>query len=321
MKIHMIGHGAIGTLVGGLLLSKNHTVSFEPNRESGQTKEDRYLRIILPDRWLRIDHIQMSPANKPEICFFSLKRSQYASITIDQMKKYTAGNSESTVFFNCDNDDIKHLVHENLSHSIALTLLTAVSLQPQDVELSTSDSYLVYEKEKTLKELFFPLKDFGIKSFAVDSVTPYANSFFLYQLLFLPVAMCNTTLGYFLSFKEGRELALRILHEGLKTFEKNETPIGKLPVMDPVELINKLEKKPDKYEHERYKCDRAYNTVLQSFLLDKKNEVNRLNGKLITLAKNAGVDPVWNWKLVQKVQRVTKFGFYPNPKELLGGID
>jgi ketopantoate reductase len=320
MKINMIGPGAIGSLIGGLLSVKGHTVSFVQNPESENSRHDRYLRIILPDRWLRIEHIQANAAQKADTCLFALKRSQYATIDPDQFKKYAGTDCENVVFFNCDKEDVKTLDHDGTS-SVALTLLNAVALQSQDVELSSSDSVVVFEKRKPLKELFSNLKEFGIKSCPVDSIEPYANSFFLFELLFLPVAMCNTTLGYFLSYREGRELALRILNEGLKTMNKLEMQLGKLPVMDPQDLVAKLEKKPEKFDEKRFACDRSYNTLLQSFLLNKKNEVTRINGRLLNLAKNAGIDPVWNWKLVQKVQRVMKFGFYPNPRELMGGID
>ncbi len=321
MKINVVGPGAIGTLMGGLFSAMNNTVSFIQNPESEDDREVRYLRIVLPDRWLRIDHIQTNPLQKADVCLFSLKRSQYASVTSDQLAKYAGDTCENVLFLNSDIDDFKHINHDGTRISTALTLLSAVALQPQDVELVSSESYVVFEKNKRLKELFSQLKEFGIKSFPVDSITGYANSFFLYELLFLPLAMCNTTLGYFLSYKEGRELAQRILQEGLRTFAKLDMQLAKLPVMDPVDLLSRLEKKPEKFDQQRLSCDRSYNTVLQSLLLNKKNEVARLNGKLINLAKNAGVDPVWNWKLVQKVQRVAKFGFYPNPKELLGGID
>jgi ketopantoate reductase len=321
MKINVIGPGAIGSLIGGLLAHKNHNVQFQANPESEQKKDERYLRLILPDRWLKIEHVLMNPVNNADAVIFALKRTQYSSISAEQLKKSMSPGCENVIFLNCDEDDIKHLIHENLAHTVALTLMTSVSLQQQDVELATTDSCIVYEKQKFIKELLSPLKDFGIKSIGVDHIAPFSNSFFIYELLFLPVAMCNTTLGYFLSFKEGRELALRILHEAIKTFAKLEMPIGKLPVMDPSDLIAKIEKKPEKFELDRNKCDRSYNTVLQSLLLNKKNDVNRLNGRLVALAKTAGVDPVWNWKLLQKVPRVAKFGFYPNPKELLGGIE
>jgi ketopantoate reductase len=321
MKINVIGPGAIGSLVGGLLNFKNHDISFRFNPETEEKRGDRYLRIILPDKWLKIDRITIAASEKADILIVALKRNQYGSLTKEALRKYINENGSEIIFFNCSPEDIANTVPDSIPYSIALSLVNAVMLQPQDVELTIPDSYIVHDKSKNLKKLFLPLKDFGIKPYPVDDIIPYSNSLFVYQLLYLPVAMCNTTLSYFLSFKEGRDLALRVLNEGIKTFVKNEQPLGKLPVMDPIDLMTRLEKKPEKFEQQRFKEDRSYNPVLRSFLLNKKNEVKELNGRLITMAKNAGVDPLWNWKLYQKLLKVTKYGFFSNPKELLNGLD
>ena len=321
MKITVIGPGAIGSLIGGLFHFKNHDVSFRFNPETEDKRGDRYMRIILPDRWLKIDRISTSPSDKAEMLIVALGRSQYGSLSKEMLRKYIQEDKGEILFFNCSTEDIANIIPDSTPYSIVLSLMSAVMLQPQDVELTTPDSYIVHDKNKNLKKLFLQLKDFGIKSYPVDDIDPYANSHFIYQLLFLPVAMCNTTLDYFLSFKEGRDLALRVLGEGIKTFTKSEKQLGKLPIMDPVDLVMKLEKKPEKFEQLRFKEDRSYNPILRSFLRDKKNEVKELNGKLITMAKNAGVDALWNWKLCQKLQKVMKFGFFTNPRELLNGLD
>jgi len=60
--------------------------------------------------------------------------------------------------------------------------------------------------------------------------------------------------------------------------------------------------------------------LLQSLLLDKESEAKELNGALISMAKEAGVDSSWNWRLLQKLPRVKRFGFYPTPSDLLKGI-
>lgn len=321
MKITVFGQGAIGSLIGGLLHLKNHNVSFVTDPQSDDPRENRYLRIVLPDRWLKIDRIAHNPVEKCEIALFALKRTQYPDISIDDIRRHTGNDSLEIVYCNVNTDDIGHLDQDAIESSIALTLLTSVMLQKDDVELTSTNSYIVFRKSKTLRKLFAPLSEYGIRSLGVDDPRPYANSFFIYQLLSLPAAMCNATVDFFLSFKEGRELAVRVLNEGFKSFTKLQIPLARLPVMDPVDLLARLEKKPEKFDACRFREDRSYNTVLQSFLRGDKHELARLNAKLITVAKDAGVDPLWNWKLMQKVPRVIKYGFFPNPKELMDGLD
>jgi ketopantoate reductase len=320
MEIKVIGAGAIGSLIGGLFSVKGFDVFFSQNPGYEEISPSHILRIILPDRWLTVEGICKNGSRKAEMLFVTVKRHQLKSLTKEYLSQCMLHSESEILFFNCDRYDMSHIPLEDTTFSICLSLLCAVKLQPGDVELCSTTSYLIIEKKKHLKKLFSLLKDFGIQVFYVDDIEPYANSFFLSQLLFLPVAMCNTTLTNFLSYREGRELAIRVLHEGIKTFEKSSMPLGKLPVMDPQELIIKLQKKPKKFDTARYKSDRAFNSLLQSILLEKQTEVKELNGRLIIMAKEAGVDPAWNWALMQKLPRVQRLGFYMNPAELLKGI-
>ncbi|MBN1697893.1 MAG: hypothetical protein JW881_10305 [Spirochaetales bacterium] len=320
MEIKIIGAGAVGSLIGGLLSIKGSDIFFLKNPENKSTPSSHNLRIVLPDRWLVVEGICKDGERKADMLFVTLKRHQVREITKEYLLPYMEDEKSEIIFFNCDIFDLSNFKPGNTPISFCLSLLCSVKLQSGDVELCSSSSCLIVEKKKHLKKLFAPLKDFGIKVLCVDEFEPYANSFFLTQLLFLPVAMCNTTLSHFLSYREGRELAVRVLHEGIKTFEKTRLPLGRLPLLDPQDLMIQLQKKPGKYDSARYEADRSYNSLLQSILLGKQTEVRELNGRLITMAKDAGVDPAWNWALMQKLSRVQRIGFYMNPAELLKGI-
>ena len=70
----------------------------------------------------------------------------------------------------------------------------------------------------------------------VEELLPYSNSLFLWKLLSLPVAMCHSTLTHFLSYREGREIAARVLDEGMGVFARKGLGLKKLPTMDPQDL-------------------------------------------------------------------------------------
>ena len=59
-------------------------------------------------------------------------------------------------------------------------------------------SVLVVERHPHGQGLFSGLDAFGFKVLEVDDAMPFLSSSFLYQLLFLPVALCNLTLSAFL---------------------------------------------------------------------------------------------------------------------------
>ncbi len=78
----------------------------------------------------------------------------------------------------------------------------------------------MYERARALDQVFRDVSGFGIQVVGVDDARPYLNSLLVWQLLWLPTAMCNTTLATFLSFAEGRELAAGILAEGFEAMER-----------------------------------------------------------------------------------------------------
>ena len=90
--------------------------------------------------------------------------------------------------FNCDPEETARLAVPAERLRLCLTLMTAVKLQDADVELCTEKPVLIYERSPVLAGVFPALASFGFQVVAVDDLRPYANSFFIFQLLFLPVA-------------------------------------------------------------------------------------------------------------------------------------
>jgi ketopantoate reductase len=154
---------------------------------------------------------------------------------------------------------------------------------------------------------------------AVTDARPYLNSLLVWQLLFLPVAMCNTTLDTFLSFSEGRELAAGLIAEGCAAMEKSGMPMAALPVMDPRELAGRLDKRPGSFEDSGLP-GRGYNSLLQGMLKGKTTEAARLNRRIVEIASGAGLHLTWNWRILQKMSRVTGLGYYRTPADLLRSL-
>ncbi len=129
--------------------------------------------------------------------------------------------------------------------------------------------------------------------------------------------MCHSTRGVFLSYAEGREIARRVLGEGLETFRRRKRPIKRLPIMDVGGLLKTIES-GEKLNRGRQMPGRRYNPLLQSLLRDESFEL--LNRHLVNLAAEAGVEARWNWRLIQKLSRVQRLGFYKSPRELYSAI-
>jgi hypothetical protein len=90
--------------------------------------------------------------------------------------------------------------------------------------------------------------------------------------------------------------------------------------MDPRDLLQKLEKKPEEFDRVRDLPDRSFPSALQYVLLGEGSVARGFNDRLIRMSSQTGVDPKWNWSLTRKLSRVLRVGFYRDPVDLYNAI-
>ena len=323
MEITVLGPGAIGTLLGGLLRLNAHEVTLVGRREPAQP--DRPIRIVHPSQWLSVERMKFArltgetPRNV-DAFLVTLGRHHLRALKRPDFTRLTAGRAP-VFLFNCDSVEPQRLALPPERRRFGLTLTTAVKLQEGEVEIGAAKSVLIIEAHPDCRKIFGGLDRFGFEVHEVEDALPLMSSFFLFQLLYLPAALCNLTLPALLAAPEGRELVRNILLEGFLTMEKAGQPLAPLPAMDPHELLTRLEKKPSSFQGTEDKPDRTYNTVLHAYLRGRQVESAYLNRRLVEIASTVGQRLVWNWRLVQKSGRVSGTGFYRDPGELLRSLE
>jgi ketopantoate reductase len=320
MDISVIGPGAVGSLLGSLLQIAGHRVTLR-----GRTAEPRAnYRVVLPGQWLLAEGVRSAgreeTADSSDAILVTLGRHHLHAERRPDFARLIGTGESPVVVFNCDPEETVRLAVPRERLRLGLTLMSAVRLQNTDVELCTEKPVLLYEKAPLLARIFQAFAKFGFQLVAVDDLRPYLNSFFVSQLLFLPVAMCNTTVRDFLSYPEGRELAVGILSEGFAALQRADMPLAPLPLRDPGELSLRLQKKPAVFEADRGAPERDFNSLLQSYLRGKPTEAAQLNRKVVEIASSAGLHLTWNWRIVQKANRIASLGFYRDPPELLKAL-
>jgi ketopantoate reductase len=329
MQLSILGPGAVGTLLAGLFCLKGHRVVLRGRRAPAHPHGP--IRVVLPGSWLLAEGVdQQGPETaagsdeaagpNTDAVFVTLGRQHLHALRRPDFARLTGPGDAPMVLFNCDPSEIDRLSVAPGRLRLGLTLMTAVKLQESDVELTVERPIILFEDSGILDRLFRDLTSFGFQVAAVPDARPYLNSLLVWQLLFLPVAMCNTTLGVFLSFPEGRELAAGLIGEGCAAMEKAGMPMASLPAMDPRELAANLEKRPGSFETDTGRPERGYNTVLQGSLLKKPSEAPQLNRRIVEIASDAGLHLTWNWRILQKLSRVSSLGFYRTPSELLRSL-
>jgi 2-dehydropantoate 2-reductase len=314
MNIRVVGAGAVGCLLGGLALEAGHEVTFSGSEEASRQLAAGGLRLVLTDRWVRLPRVRTveQARRSNELTIVALKRHR-----LKELKRLPAARPPGELLFlNCEHEDARSLTPPGKEPMMGYTLLTSVMLEPGEAELASRRSCLLLTRHPLLEKLAAAWRAGGIEVQFVEEIEPVARSFFLWQLLFLPVALCHSTYEHFLSFAEGQRLAAGVLQEGLQIHQRLGRKLRRLPFMDPQELLGLIQKRPEELATARRRTDRAYNSMLQSILRGRKTEVRELNEKLVRMAAEAGVDPRWNWRLVQKLGRVAQAGFYAGPAEL-----
>jgi len=321
MNITIVGPGAVGTLLGGLLQLSGASVTLRGRRAAQPALEP--LRVLLPGGWLLAEGLRREapedPVGNPGLFLVTLARHHLHSVRRPDFQRLV-GDIAPVAFCNADPVEAERLAVPPARLARIYTLWNAVKLQETEVELTTDEPAIIVERHPVLVEAMQGLASRGIRVVIVDDARPFGNALFLYQLLFLPVAMCNTTLETFLSVPEGRELALRVLQEGFSAADRAGLPVTRLPVQDPWDLASRLEKKPSGFDAERHVPGRGYNSLLQSYLLDRPSEAAQLNRRIVEIASDAGLHLTWNWRLFQKASRIGSVGYFRDPAELLRAL-
>ena len=313
------GFNALGVFLGGLLSLKGNRVTFI-NNAGDEKKAVSGIRIIMPHRWLKVENLKFAAHGKADylfICPENDRQNESIQHIQEELAELVCPETEITVL-NSINPQWKE--QWNAPVTFGLALLELSMLQEDQVELFPGTAVIILEKNIRQKKFLAPLKQYGVKFRFTESMEPYYHAFQIYNLIYLPVALANSTTGNFLSYPEGQKILEHIITEGLKIFEQAGKKIAVLPALDPRKLLNSIQKKPWQFSIQRFLPDRNFNPVLQKLLL-KEQAVRIVNTSLLELSSEIGIELFWNSKIVDLLDSVKETGFYKNPVELIKAVE
>jgi len=343
MKFRIIGDAPAAALLTGLLAAEKQEVIWNPDIEGDERlkklKQRREIRLILPGGWVRSENFGLSASAR-------LKAGETGVVAIGDPGRLARADSASAgrigsagrtlLLLDCREEERKRIVNPGATVIRGLSLLEATEWDTGVVEVPAPRPRLMVETGPELQELKNCLKaclstplqtprrvrlkqrEPGIEE--VEDLPACRNALDLWKLLSLPLALCHSTLGVFLSYEEGRQIALRVLQEGFSLLSHLEMPVARLPVMDPQELLQRLQRRPGEFDAGRNKPDRRFGTALGCLLRGQEKAARAPNDRIVRLSSQTGIDPTWNWALTQKVSRVRRTGFFRDPIELYNAI-
>jgi len=111
-----------------------------------------------------------------------------------------------------------------------------------------------------------------------------------------------------------------LLEEGLRLFSHRGLPLSRLPAGDPLDLLQRLKRKPQIFDKYRNIPDRAYGRALQHLLAGDLKAAGEPHDRIVRMSSQTGIDPIWNWTVVQKMNRAMRVGFFRDPVELYNAL-
>jgi len=326
MKVRIIGDAPAAAVLAGLLAAEQQEVIWNPDaagaRRLKALKRRREIRLNLPWGWVRTEGFQLSSSallKAGEVGVVAFRTSGAGS-------ERTIGGKGKTLLV-LDGEPgargaqgAERAIVPGTGVFQGLSLLEAVEWDPGMVEVSSPQPRLLVEAGAGPEEVRRCLKAGGLPVQEVEDLAPYRNAVHIRELLALPVALCHSTLGNFLSYPEGREIALSVLEEGLRLYVHVGLPLGKLPDLDPQDLLQRLKRKPQEFDKFRNAPDRAYAAVLRNLLDGEAREAREPQERILRMSSQTGVDSGWSWAITQKINRVLRVGFYRDPVQLYNAL-
>jgi len=331
MKVRIFGNAATATVLAGVLAAERQEIIWNPDAEGENRlkalKRRREIRLNLPWGWVRTEGFRLSSSLRLKAGEVGLAAFRGTVRGKTGASGREVGGKNQALIVLEEEDQTEGSPEERFSVVPGtqvlrgLSLLEAIEWDPGVVELSSPQPRLLVEAGSELGELQRCLKARRIVLQQVDDLEPYRNSLHIRELLALPVALCHSTLRHFLSYPEGREIALGLLEEGLQLYSHRGMPLARLPVADPQELLQKLKRrKSQEFDKARNLPDRAYGSGLQKLLGGEAKTARYPHERILHMSSQTGIDPEWSWAIAQKINRAIRVGFYRDPVELYNAL-
>ena len=330
MKVRIIGDAPAAAVLAGVLAAERQEVIWNPDGDLRlkALRRHKEIRLSLPWGWLRTGGFQLSSSpllKAGELGVAVCPAPESARKKPAGPQSAIGGKNKTLLVLDCEPQEqgaqgAERSLVPGTAVLRGLSLLEALEWDPGVVEVSSPQPLLIVESCIELGELQRCLKARGIAVQQVDDLTPYRNALHIRELLALPVALCHSTLGNFLSYPEGREIAVSLLEEGFELYSRRGLQLGRLPVLDPRELLQRLKGKPREFDKARSFPDRAYGRALQQLLNGEVKAARGPHDRIMRMSSQSGIAPRWNWAITQKTNRAIRVGFFRDPVELYNAL-
>lgn len=325
-KLAIIGAGAIGSLVGGILAHANEDVTLVARRRQIEAINTGGLKIkgVAGDFKVRIKTAEQLWFS-PDIVFIATKTQQVSKIC-SEIKSMVS--STPIVLMQNGVRSARHaasiLGYKNIISCVVLLnaryeksgTVTYVNRAPiviGDVFGDSNETVLI------LQSLLNQVADTVISR---NIHGAQWTKLFINSMSNSIDAMTGLSQGEYVEFYELRKIAVFILKEALEIVENAGIQLDKLPGI-PISLFKTMIKLPVPIAAVLLKFvlmskgnSHIITSTLQSIRNGKKTEIEYINGEFVKLGNRIGIRAPYNTKVVELINRIEESRMFFSPKEL-----
>lgn len=316
MKYAVIGLGAIGSILGGLLTKAGEDVVLIGKKEQVEIINTEGIRIDGIHGSIAVENIHvftdLSLLGNVDVVIICIKSQDTQNLAND-LKKFV---NKSALLISLQNGVRNLKILRDTAGNKAVSgaiLFNALYSKPGEVELTIKGGLLLEADNSsydTIKYLVNSLKKEGLDVKIVDDIEGYAWSKLVVNLQNAVTALTGQTVNKSISDKDSRAILIATMEEGLNVLEQSGISINTLPDIDPRRIIRRLRLFNStllKIGSRIMKIKaNARTSMWQSLSRGKPTEIDYINGEIVNLAKKNNLKAPINTKLVELIKEAEK---------------
>lgn len=311
MKYAVIGLGAVGSIVGGLLIRSGEDVVLIGKKnqvdiinQNGITINGIKGSILVKNAHASSDLSYIKDVDLIIICV----KSQDTQNLANNLKQYI---KKSALILSLQNGVRNSNILSQITGNKAISgvvLFNAVYSKPGEVNLTIRGGLLIEAEDSYSEAIDGLLKSFkmvGFNSKSMDNLQGFQWSKLIVNLQNAVTALTGQTIKESILDSASRSILIATMKEGMYVLEKSGISIKTLPDMDPKKIINRLSSYNSiilKIGSKLMRLQNARTSMWQSLSRGKRTEIDYINGEIVNLAKKNNFKAPINEKLVEKVK-------------------
>ena len=315
MKYAVIGLGAVGSIVGGLLTKSGENAVLIGKKNQVDIINQKGIRINGIKGSILVENVHassdLSSIEDVDLIIICVK-SQDTENLANNLKQHI---KKSALILSLQNGVRNSKILNQITGNKAISgvvLFNALYSKPGDVTLTIRGGLLIEDESsysEAIDKLFNSFKMVGLSSKSAENIEGFQWSKLIVNLQNAVTALTGQTIKESIIDSNSRSILIATMKEGMYVLEKSKISIKTLPDMDPKKIINRLSFYNSiilKIGSKLMRLQNARTSMWQSLSRGKLTEIDYINGEIVNLARKNNLKAPINEKLVEKIKDAEK---------------